>query len=859
MPSGIFGNGIAATNAPSTAGAGAASFRTGWQSLLASMNAGTSLDGIKDEPSNHQALDSTAETTEGSSASVPAAPVLTATIPFLEATPVQGQADPSGSGNAPTVARSGQVAPSTELNLQQRAAFLAGQTGSLATANFSVPRAASAARADSSRESKATHSARESKHQAASNNLASSGSSTAAALIPSATAVIVQPVTQPVPANTSTSNAAPNSLVASESPASAIASSAFASMAGDYSLSSIVTRTSGPRHTQTEPNSSVAAVSGAASEDSAEDFKESRTSGWQGQSKNGSGGGLGNDSGDELGSTNERFLGLSSIAPSELSHEQSQTMDKGAAVTTDAAANQTLGAQQLSALQPKLQPNSTEAAGMTRSQADETAPHALLNKLPFTADAADASSSVKETASTPESLANGSKAPIAETGSSSQAGSNPGQVLQNPSVQNPAADAPSAAASSLLPASSSSTGPGASSGSLSAPAKSTPTAAGGGARKLSFGATHAGPPSSSWGATSSTDNRSTQIQDSNPSLDQNKSGSQSSNQPQPAAMKTERAAAGSASQSSSAGSAETAPTGSAKPLVHTTSTTANAAVPSNASDAAAAEDATSTRGERTAKQSASGTTHGTGASGVGASTDGSASLPAQTPVGTIPLQGSAQAQDPSATHGTTANSLHNTSGSSAGGDAESTTSKTFAALDAEPLVQTPTWIRAGAQQAEAGYKDPELGWVGVRADASGGVVHASLVPGSADASATLGSHLDGLNAYLTEHHTPVEAVTVAAPESRAAGPDMGQGTHQQMSQGNGQGAEESARQQAALNTGSSGGQDSGQGAPAEQYFTTQAVTPAAVAASSSGMDGNTSAAESVEAEGSNGVHISVVA
>ncbi len=91
--------------------------------------------------------------------------------------------------------------------------------------------------------------------------------------------------------------------------------------------------------------------------------------------------------------------------------------------------------------------------------------------------------------------------------------------------------------------------------------------------------------------------------------------------------------------------------------------------------------------------------------------------------------------------------------------------ETFAAIDAGSTGGKPTWIHAGMQRAEAGFQDPALGWVGVRADTSGGGVHAQLVPGSADAAQALSGHLAGLNAHLAAHHTPVETVTLTAPES----------------------------------------------------------------------------------------------
>jgi hypothetical protein len=110
----------------------------------------------------------------------------------------------------------------------------------------------------------------------------------------------------------------------------------------------------------------------------------------------------------------------------------------------------------------------------------------------------------------------------------------------------------------------------------------------------------------------------------------------------------------------------------------------------------------------------------------------------------------------------------------------------FATLDTAGSTVATTWIHAGAQQAEAGYQDPVLGWVSVRADLSAGGVHAQLVPGSADAAQTLGSHLTGLNTYLSEHHTPVETLTLTAPEGGWSGLGSGRGGGEGMQQGAGQ-------------------------------------------------------------------------
>ena len=113
----------------------------------------------------------------------------------------------------------------------------------------------------------------------------------------------------------------------------------------------------------------------------------------------------------------------------------------------------------------------------------------------------------------------------------------------------------------------------------------------------------------------------------------------------------------------------------------------------------------------------------------------------------------------------------------------------FAALDSAATSSPSTQIDAGSQTAEAGFHDPDLGWVGVRADSTGGGVHASLIPDSASAAQALGSHVSGLNQYLVEQHTPVDTLTVAAPENRSINADQSgsQGMNQREGQNPGHG------------------------------------------------------------------------
>lgn len=114
--------------------------------------------------------------------------------------------------------------------------------------------------------------------------------------------------------------------------------------------------------------------------------------------------------------------------------------------------------------------------------------------------------------------------------------------------------------------------------------------------------------------------------------------------------------------------------------------------------------------------------------------------------------------------------------------------ETFAALDGEPRAAGTTWIHAGAQRAEAGFQDPALGWVAVRADLGAGGVHASILPGSADAAQTLGGHLAGLHAHLADEQIPVQSLSMRA-SADGAGAGLGQGALQQDSRHSSQGEE----------------------------------------------------------------------
>ena len=170
---------------------------------------------------------------------------------------------------------------------------------------------------------------------------------------------------------------------------------------------------------------------------------------------------------------------------------------------------------------------------------------------------------------------------------------------------------------------------------------------------------------------------------------------------------------------------------------------------------------------------------------------GSASAGAE-PVPATAASGIAIVPPPAPSNGATSAAAVGHGGEGAG--------ETFTALDAEGANRV-TWVHAGGQQAEAGFEDPRLGWVSVRADVSGGAIHAALVPASADAAQVMGGHLDGLNAFLSEHHSAVETITLSAPSGRTHEfgelGSQGDGMQQRAGQESGQGSRQENGQEAA--------------------------------------------------------------
>ncbi len=157
-----------------------------------------------------------------------------------------------------------------------------------------------------------------------------------------------------------------------------------------------------------------------------------------------------------------------------------------------------------------------------------------------------------------------------------------------------------------------------------------------------------------------------------------------------------------------------------------------------------------------------------------------------------------------------------------GSNAPASAQETFAALDAGTGVAAVSWTHASARQAEAGYQDPALGWVSVRAQSNMDGIHAALVPGSVDAAQSLSGHLAGLNAYLSDRQTQVESLRVAPPESHWVGQGTGQGT----GQGAGQGAGQETSQSGGQSHGQAPGQQSNQDIYAERQSGGTTALPA---------------------------------
>jgi hypothetical protein len=89
----------------------------------------------------------------------------------------------------------------------------------------------------------------------------------------------------------------------------------------------------------------------------------------------------------------------------------------------------------------------------------------------------------------------------------------------------------------------------------------------------------------------------------------------------------------------------------------------------------------------------------------------------------------------------------------------------FDELDRERNGAEMQWTTVSRNRAEAGFEDPTIGWVRVRAHLDGRGVHASVIPGSVEAATALSLHLGDLNSHLLRQHPEVHSVTLSAPSS----------------------------------------------------------------------------------------------
>lgn len=93
----------------------------------------------------------------------------------------------------------------------------------------------------------------------------------------------------------------------------------------------------------------------------------------------------------------------------------------------------------------------------------------------------------------------------------------------------------------------------------------------------------------------------------------------------------------------------------------------------------------------------------------------------------------------------------------------------FSALDAAAPAPGTVWTHAGTHHAEAGFLDPSLGWVGVRAEVSGGALHAAILPASSQAADALSAHLPALHAYVSQQHGQDIPIGLSWRENSSAG------------------------------------------------------------------------------------------
>ncbi len=112
--------------------------------------------------------------------------------------------------------------------------------------------------------------------------------------------------------------------------------------------------------------------------------------------------------------------------------------------------------------------------------------------------------------------------------------------------------------------------------------------------------------------------------------------------------------------------------------------------------------------------------------------------------------------------------------------------ETFTAIDGQAHGPASQWTLSGSHRAEAGFQDPSLGWISVRAQAGAGGIHAAVVPASDAAAQVLNTHLAGLNAHMTPNYEHLNPVTLASPGAGLIGRGAGEHSAQHEDRGSNQ-------------------------------------------------------------------------
>lgn len=111
-----------------------------------------------------------------------------------------------------------------------------------------------------------------------------------------------------------------------------------------------------------------------------------------------------------------------------------------------------------------------------------------------------------------------------------------------------------------------------------------------------------------------------------------------------------------------------------------------------------------------------------------------------------------------------------------------TAQEPFAMIDTIPVHAGAGWTLAGTHRAEAGFQDPALGWVAVRAQEVGGTIHATIVPAASEGVQALSDHLPALIAHMASQSPHLDTISISTSDATTGwgrNDGQGQGPHQQ--------------------------------------------------------------------------------